>query len=1697
MIHTLHKITFDSSLNVLYLLLAKVIDNNNQCSIFAKLMSKVVSIFKKVFKFTLWTIVGFVLIFFALAILIQVPSIQRKIVNYATSFVSGKTHTRVEIEKISISFPNGVTIEGVYLEDQKKDTLLFAETIKANISLKDLINKKIHLSSVSLEQINLSLDRSSGDSLFNYNFLLTAFADTTKKEESKEKSKWKIAVDDVNLKNIRLNYADNYGGTNLSADLQSLRIKMESIDMEKSIFKIDELLVDHLTAEIIIEESKNKKQKTGEGNLPTITANKIQISNTNFYYGDSISNQSLIASIRLLKLKDAFTDLQNQVINMDNITLRSSNIRFNRNDSMPSTITAATNVKQKDWKILVKNIELDDNSLAYMLTNKSVKNKMFDAGHMDYRHLFLEAHHFQYSGSQTKVSIKKFKTIDQNGFSITKFETDFNMDQHTITAHKLKLKTNNSSINADLEIKYESLTSLKDSLPYMLVNADLKNVKVKNRDILYFAPELNKQTFFQDTTNISTISGTINGPLNNLKGKNILITTGQNTIVKTDFIIAGLPEIKTAYFNFPNLKVNSGKRDIAMMAGPLIPKTIDLPENISMQIVFNGLLKSFKSTMGMSSTFGAAHWFATIDKNENFNSKISTTGFDLGRLLKNSELFGPVTLTAETSGHGLDKQTIQAKIKADVSEVYLNKYNYHNLSVDGDIKGQKFEGKIDLDDKNAVFNFEGLVNLNAKEEQYKFRLIVEGADLKKLHLTENNIQIGLTAISDLKGGAANEINGKAGITKIVVTHAGKKYVLDSVLVASINEKRKSELNVNSALIDIKYNGTFSPADLPKELNRFINNYFSFSSTEKLVKKTEQQNFSFEIQLHNHPILSEVFLPQLKEFEPGVITGSFDADKSELKLTADVRKVVYGNTEINDILLDINSDTTVLNYKLSCSNLSNSDIKLDNFMLDGKLADNSLFVNASSIDEKQNKKLMVRSQIIKNGGNYKLTLDPKEFYLMNERWDIASDNYIEFGKPGFLIHHLFINKAESQINIASVNDKFNDDLNIAINNFQLNDISGIIEKDTSLIKGRVDGNVLLKRVNNTYGLIADAKISDLYVREVPVGDLEVKAKNPAAEKFDIEMSLSGKENDIKANGYYIPKGGENSINIKLDMQSLSLKTVEAFSMGNITNASGNSKGNFLITGNATSPDITGELVLNNVMLTPTALNNPLEFKNETIQLRKDGIYFTSFTILDVDKHPAVINGNVKMQHFKDLVFALDVNTQNFLLFNTTAKDNEEFYGRMIIDSKIELSGPIALPVVNAKIKMKKGSNFTFAVPEKKLNTDKGEDVVEFDDSVKLNPILARGTKKQKQKSKLIGYEISSIIEIDKQATLRLLMDPYSTDSLVVRGEAALSFSIDKSGKMSLTGAYNLNDGSYLVSLESVMKRKFDIDPGSTIIWNGAPLDAEIVINATYSVRAAPIDLVSDQMSGLTEAEQSGYKQRYPFLVHLKLRGEISHPEISFEIQLRPEDRGILGGAVNAKLNMLNEDPSALNKQVFALLVLGRFIQENPLQTETNAASAVARTTVGKFLSAQLNQLSSKVVPGVELNFDVQSYDEYTTGQEEGRTEVDISVKKQLFNERLSVQVGGSVDVEGEKAKQNSASDITSDVTLEYKLTKDGRYRLKGFRHNQYEGAIEGQLVETGAGILYVRDFNTWKEVFNKKAKTDSLKTTNNNDTINTK
>jgi len=1507
----------------------------------------------------------------------------------------------------------------------------------------------------------------------------------------------------VTLQNIRFSYQDEYGGMAATIAIKESALEVDEFNPGKSVYHFGEVEVDGLIANILqnrTESVKNPSQSVS----PEIGAEQLQLLHSLVSYTDSVGYMSVTASVGNSQLNKASIDLQKQLLSVDALSLTKSKIKyatFEPKSLQEERQLASISSSGNNWKIAAKQVAMQENTMVYQSGNPSPSKASFDPGQVELNRLSLECSDFYYTNEQVKVVVDQFSAIDQNGFAITGLETDFSMNEHAITAKRLIANTANSAIEANLFLEYASMAALIDSLQFNNIDLELKTLRFKNADLLYFQPDLIRQPFFKEGQNITTVTGTVSGQLNNLQGSNLHLATGVNTILSTDFTIRGLPEVKTANYHFPNLKIGSGRRDLVMMVDTLIPKSIAMPENFGLDVVFNGTMNAFESTIQMKSSFGDATLIASIDPEENFSGQISMNSFDMGRLLKDSLMYGPVSFKAETNGKGLSVETIQAKIKVDASQLWLKSYNYRNFKLEGSIHGKEFAGKISLKDENAVFDLEGMVNLNPSREELKFQWNVQGIDLQKLQLAEKDLRIAFTASAAIKAGVTSESDGKAviagrvGISRVIVAHQAKKYVIDNFLTASVNQPEEGASNARKGLIAIQYSGSKSPTALPEVVGRFIRNYFPFSKENGPDKEVVPSAFSFGVELHNHPMLTEVFFPQLKEFEPGIIEGSFDGSKAELKLNASIKKLVYGTTAIHDLAVNIKSDIHAINYKFSSGEIANSQIKLDNIALEGKVAANKIEANLSSTSGKQFKKLQIKTSIAKENGNYKLSIDPKEFYLMNDRWEIAADNFVSFGRQGILVHHLFINHAESQVNITSVHDKFRDDMKIVFKDFKLEDLSNIVEKDSSLVKGVVDGNILLKSVASGYGLVADAKISQLMVRDVPVGNLTIKASNPTPNKFDVDVNLSGTDNNLTSRGYFISNGGNNSIQIQTDIQSLSMKTVQAFSMGQITEAEGIMTGNVLAEGVISRPELTGELVFDKVFVNPAFLNNRLELKHETVQLKKEGIYFKDFTLLDKTQHSAILDGMVLMKQFSDFIFDFRINTKDFLLFNTNSTVRKSFFGRMVVDSKIEVTGPMSLPVVNAKVKMKKGSNFTFAVPEDRLTTDKGEEVVEFDNALKLHPIISRGEKKGAQSSGITGFDLTSVVEIDQEATLRLLMDPASTDSLVVKGNAALSFSMDRSGKMTLTGAYNLNDGSYLVSLESVIKKKFAIKAGSTIIWNGDPLEATVSIDAVYSVRASPFDLVADQISGLSDVDQGGYKQRYPFLVLLKLRGEILHPEISFEIQLPPEEKGILGGAVNQKLGMLNEDPGALNKQVFALLVLGRFVQENPFQSESGGTSALIRTTVGKFLSAQLNQLSSKWLPGMELNFDIQSYDDYESGVAKGRTEVAFGVKKQLFNERMSVQVGGALDVEGDRASQNSVNDLTSDVLLEYKLTKDGRFRLKGFRQNQYEGAIEGQLIETGIGVVFVKDFNRWERLFRSyRSRSDSTKIKNNNDTI---
>lgn len=1610
----------------------------------------------------------------SVALVIQIPSVQNKIVQKVTATLSNKTHSVIKLEKISLVFPGRLSLDNIYAEDNRKDTLLFAGNISAGFNITDLLQKELNLSYISVTNLKTHIHNSSTDSIMNYQFIIDAFVDTTKKdistsENNSEENSFQITLGKIKLNDIDLAYSDFKSNTYAEARLKSLSLSLDETDLKKSIFKIDDLIIDGLSTNIDLPASSNDTS-AGNASLPFITADKISIKNSAVHY-KSGGKTILKAAIENFKQDNLYADLSKQTIKLKYLEIEQSSVALFSDTLTTETTASPEQSSGNNWNISIAKIETKNNNFS-MLTSGFPATPVFNPHSFTYSNITFNADKVNYYNGSGGINITKASLNTGSNFNLEKLSGEVKLSPTESSIKNVQLETSASNFKGDIVLKYKSLDSISNSIGDLIVNADINKSRFSTSDILWFTPDQKGKPFLNNKNNYVSFRGKIKGPIKDLEGKNLNISTGNQTVVTTNFSAKGLPEITTTVFNFPDLKIKTSDKDLTNLIGKEnLPSTIQLPHDIMLKSNFKGTLHSFTTNTIINTDKGNTAATLTMTPDSHYHALLSVRELNLGYILKNKQL-GLTTLQTEITGIGLDTNTINSAVKLTVDRVYFNGYNYSDINADVTIVKQEIAGDLNIADPNLELQLNGMMNMAHQEKACQINLDLKGADLNKLKLAENDLRISLKAEADLKGNSANTLNGTAGVTQLIFVKDENKYILDSLLLATINEKGKSKLDINSPIVSIQYNGTVAISEISGELKHFLNNYFPFFK-EETTALNEASDFDFAISIKNHPVVREVFLPSLREFNIDPITGSFNSSDKVLKFHMLAKSLTYDSTSFSNLSIDVSSDPENISYALNADEAVNPEIKIINFSANGNIRDGNAFLNVSAFNSDKKQLIGLNTKTVADENLYKISIDSSAVIIASKAWSVSPGNFVAVSKDGFYIHGIELKSNEQLIAINSKTPSILDDIYINIKKFNLDEISEQLKKEKKPFGGIINGDVVVKKTPAGNGLSADLTINNLTVNEVQAGNLELHAAPSGLNRFKLNATLKGDANNVKVEGFFSPADTVSNLDLHAEILNFSMNSIQSFIPEQLSESSGTLQGKFHITGTTGKPKVNGNLHFVSVTTIPSLTNSKITLTDETINVDDESISLNNFTIKDENNSFLRINGNVNRIYTLP-VFNLQLSAKNFQVTDLPHVKNRDYSGRLIIDNESRITGNANLPVVTSKLTIRNNSNFTFSVPEKKMTDDRGQDVVIFIDSLKLNPILIKEEAQVVERNELKGFDISGNIEVDKGATLCIVVDPSTNDSLVVRGNAAINFTIDPGGKISLTGTYILNDGSYIASLESLVKRKFAIKSGSTIIWNGAPEEAEADITAIYTVRTSPVDLIASQISGLSDADKNAFRMRIPFEVLLKMKGSIMTPAISFEIQLPEADKGVLGGQVNAQLAVLNENESSLNKQVFALLVLGRFVQEDPLQTESGSGvSTAARTSVSKFLTQQLNQLSASVIHGVDLSFDVQSYEDYTTGNAEGRTEVGATLQKQLFNDRFTVQVGGSVDVEGERSQQNNASDITGDVAVEYILTEDGRYRLKGFRHNQYESALEGQITETGAGILYSRDFNRWK------------------------
>jgi hypothetical protein len=1271
---------------------------------------------------------------------------------------------------------------------------------------------------------------------------------------------------------------------------------------------------------------------------------------------------------------------------------------------------------------------------------------------------------------------------DKSGLQIDSLTTRFTYTPRGAYLRDLYVKTPRTLVRDRIEVRYPSLDALKKNLQAVTFTASLDRSRIGFADVLAFVPALAKNNPFKSYPDaVIYIDTRMSGSVADIRFPDFTLSGIGQTSVAASGRITGLPDTNKMAFDVSIQKLHSTAKDIAGFVPPgTIPKNIHLPADMTLSGKASGSVKNISADLALASSMGGAKVNGYLDRRvknrEKYTADISLDQFQIGRLLANDSL-GAVTMTLRADGVGLNPKTANATLKAVVRQAEFNHYKYRNLDVDGKIHGGKFLVDAGMKDPNLTFALNANGGFNDKYPSGEVKLNVDIADLEKLHLHAGPMKLKGNVYADIPTADPDYLNGEIGIAHLQMLADKDPILLDSIKITAVSTAEKNAITIKSQIIKAKLEGKYKLTQLADAIQNSISKYYDFTPRRKR-QKTGPAHFTFDLALDNDPVIYKL-MPQITGLEPAKITGRYNSVNDTIQVNASVPRLVYGANTVSGITLKLDTKDGALNYDANIDQIQGAQFLLPYTSLSGQAKDNAATYNLRIRDLGKKDRYVINGTMKQADGNTEIRIDPKGLKLNYDDWTIADGNLLRFGPGGIYASNFELSRNGNILKLQSQSDRPNAPLEVTFTDFDLKTLTSMVKKEKVLVEGKLNGKAVLKNLTGNMVFTSDLNIAGFSFMGEPVGDIALKVDNDASDRYNAHLDLTGNGNQVNLDGYYA--ANSNAFNLDLDLAHLEVKSIQGFTFGNIEDGSGFLSGKFKITGTASKPNVNGDLKFNDVALRVTQLNSLFKNIDETVRINGQGIFFDRFTVSDEKENELVLGGSVLTPDFRNFNFNLTVDADNFRAVHSKAKDNDLYYGDLFLDTHLKVGGTMKNPVVGGNLKINKDTKFTVVLPQSDPGIAEREGIVEFVDEDNQMLRQTEAMKAAMDKTGLKGMDVSANIQIDKEALLSLVIDKGNGDYLNLKGEADLTGGIDPSGKTTLTGKYEFTDGAYEMTF-NLIKRRFDIKPGSYLIWNGEPTSANVDVTAIYKVDAAPIDLLEDQLSATSSAVRNTYKQKLPFQALLHMTGQLLKPTIGFDIDLPEGNYNVssdITTAVDTKLTQLRQDPNEMNKQVFALLLLGRFVGENPFASESGTgAEGLARQSVSKILSQQMNNLAGDLIKGVELNFDLQSTEDYTSGVKENRTDLNVGVSKRLLNDRLKVTVGSTFGVEGQQQQGQEANNIAGDLSADYQLTKDGRYLLRAYRKNQYEVALQGQVVETGLSFIITMDYQKFKELFHR-------------------
>ncbi|MDO4461062.1 MAG: translocation/assembly module TamB domain-containing protein [Bacteroidia bacterium] len=890
--------------------------------------------------------------------------------------------------------------------------------------------------------------------------------------------------------------------------------------------------------------------------------------------------------------------------------------------------------------------------------------------------------------------------------------------------------------------------------------------------------------------------------------------------------------------------------------------------------------------------------------------------------------------------------------------------------------------------------------------------------------------------------------------------------------------RNRSISVKSDNIDAHVEGRFKVEDLLAEISSQLHKASPSLSRKQKYRVPADTWMDMTLRCEDISPLTQLVDSNLIVSGVGTLKAKLRAADHASSLALNIDKVQHGDREVEGLGIEYTShvgDTAVL--ELYAKSLQMSTLgSLGAFHNANKLYKDALSSHFcwQSTDGTPRANIGLGCKFSRDKhdelvGN--IAIDSSFIQLGPRRWSIPTSSIV-VAPHSLQVNNFAMTHGDRYINVDGKSSLLHpqDTIEVRLNKFAISDVLKTTPEDKFSLDGDVSAVAYLNDIFGNVIVNCKSSIDSLYVDGDNLEHMDIEtAWQPENKNLDLHLAIvtHGRQ-CVDANGQL--DIAQNRMFLNFDIDSLSIGFLNFYLDAAINDMRGTTSGNLQLHGPLDDIKLNSRLCVHksdfSVMQTYVRyyIND-----NDSIILSPTKMEFKNLRFVDRYGKQGTFGGYIDHDMFSNLRMFIDFNVDDMLVLESQEVNSPTYYGTVFGKGYFGIRGTTSLCQLNVKAHTSPNSIF-YILPLQKSDIGQNDYIrfsqkVDAQESEEKKDVAKEDFNLMKQQE---GVVANLQIDIRPDAKIYAIVDPRSDNMVEAKGQGLINIDLTREGNLLMEGIYTMEQGTYNFNLQNIVNKKFDIRKGSTVMWNGDPYDAIVDLVATYKTRASLYDLVQ----GGYDESSTDLKKRVPINCNLFLTEHLLNPKIRFEIEI-PSSQNFSQYTFDQYVNTEEE----MNRQVFSLLLAGRFYTSS--QAQSNLSNSAGGASTSNYLGTTLSELMSNQFSDwlSQNRYNVGMGVNYRPGDEVTNEEYEVALQTGVLDNKiiLSGNIGYGRDVSSES---NNEGSFIGDFDVEVKLNKSETLRAKAYTHSNNDVIYETSPTTQGIGISYQESFDTFRELLKK-------------------